>query len=301
MPEILHSQSDIDRWRESRAGQSASATVALVPTMGALHDGHLALVRRAREVADLVVVSVFVNPRQFVVGEGFDTYPRTLDADVTALEGVADAVFAPTVDDVYPQANAKNDDSRAHKSPVPTHSAGAVGDTFEGVARPGHFDGMLTVVARLFDMVKPDVAVFGQKDAQQVFLVRRLIAEHFAEIALEVVPTVREPDGLAMSSRNRFLSAAERTHALVLSRALALATRDPEQALPIMRALVEAEPGVVLDYVDAVYANTFEPVAGTEFGAGASGGDGVRPGVRLTYIVAAHVGGTRLLDTIDIV
>jgi pantoate--beta-alanine ligase len=281
MPDILHSQSDLDRWRAAQEAHSTAPTIALVPTMGALHDGHLALVRRAREMADLVVVSIFVNPRQFGAGEDFDKYPRTLDADVGALEGVADAVFAPTVDDVYP---------REQQSPVPTYTAGAVGDTYEGAARPGHFDGMLTVVARLFAMVKPDVAVFGQKDAQQVFLVRRLIADHFPDIALEVMPTVREPDGLAMSSRNRFLSAAERTHALVLSRALALATHSPAKALPTMRALIESEPGVVLDYVDAVDASTFEPVVGSANGVGAA----------LTYIVAAHVGGTRLLDTVDV-
>jgi pantoate--beta-alanine ligase len=281
MPDILHSQSDLDRWRAAQEAHSTAPTIALVPTMGALHDGHLALVRRAREMADLVVVSIFVNPRQFGAGEDFDKYPRTLDADVGVLEGVADAVFAPTVDDVYP---------REQQSPVPTYTAGVVGDTYEGAARPGHFDGMLTVVARLFAMVKPDVAVFGQKDAQQVFLVRRLIADHFPDIALEVMPTVREPDGLAMSSRNRFLSAAERTHALVLSRALALATQAPAKALPTMRALIESEPGVVLDYVDAVDASTFEPVVGTGHGNAAG----------LTYIVAAHVGGTRLLDTVDV-
>ncbi len=259
--------------------------VALVPTMGALHEGHLTLVRRARELADRVVVSIFVNPLQFGAGEDFDKYPRTLEADTAALAGLADEVFAPTVDQVYPGRSDGNVDS------VPHFTAGPAGELFEGAARPGHFDGMLTVVARLFDMVRPDVVVFGQKDAQQVFLVRRLIAEHFPGIALEVVPTVRESDGLAMSSRNRYLSAQERTHALALSRALALASGDPATALPVMRAVLEAEPCVALDYLAAVHPDTFMSVDSM---------DDLAHATHVTYIVAAKVGTTRLLDTVDV-
>ena len=280
-PHVLHTQADLDSWRARKSG-----TVAFVPTMGALHDGHLALVRRARELADRVIVSIFVNPLQFGAGEDFDRYPRTLDADVAALRDAADAVFAPAVADVYPGGDPGG---------VLQYAAGPVGETYEGASRPGHFDGMLTVVARLLDIVKPDVAVFGQKDAQQVFLVRRLIAEHFATVSLEVVPTVREADGLAMSSRNRYLSPDERSHALVLSRALRLASADPTTALAQMRALIEAEPEVNISYVDAVDASTFRSVAPDDRGV-----DRVAPGTTLTYIVAALVGTTRLLDTVDV-
>jgi pantoate--beta-alanine ligase len=288
--QVLHTQIDLDSWHAGEPG-----TVAFVPTMGALHAGHLALARRARDLADRVIVSIFVNPLQFGAGEDFDSYPRTLDADAAALRDVADAVFAPAVADVYPDGDPRG---------VPRYAAGPVGETFEGASRPGHFDGMLTVVARLLDMVKPDVAVFGQKDAQQVFLVRRLIAEHFATVSLEVVPTVREADGLAMSSRNRYLSAEERSHALVLSRALALASADPTTALAQMRALIEAEPDVNISYVDAVDASTFRSVAPfapeAPVAPDARGVDRVAPGTTLTYIVAALVGSTRLLDTVDV-
>jgi pantoate--beta-alanine ligase len=280
-PHILHTKAELDSWRARKSG-----TVAFVPTMGALHDGHLALVRRARELADRVIVSIFVNPLQFGAGEDFDSYPRTLDADVATLRDVADAVFAPAVADVYPGGDPGG---------VTQYAAGPVGETFEGASRPGHFDGMLTVVARLLDMVKPDVAVFGQKDAQQVFLVRRLMAEHFATVSLEVVPTVREVDGLAMSSRNRYLSPDERSHALVLSRALRLASADPITALAQMRALISAEPDVTISYVDAVDASTFRSVE-----TDAHGEKPLAPGSALTYIVAARVGTTRLLDTVDV-
>ena len=275
VPTIAHTQADLDAWRMASTG-----TVAFIPTMGALHEGHVSLVRAAREVADRVVVSVFVNPLQFGAGEDFDRYPRTLDSDVSALVGVADVVFAPSVDDVYPAG-----------LEVRRFAAGSVGDTFEGAARPGHFDGMLTVVARLFDMVKPDVTIFGQKDAQQVFLVRRLIADHFPDLTLIVAPTIREADGLAMSSRNRYLSPQERIHARALSRAMLLATDDPESSLSRMRAELETEPGVVVDYVAAVDPETFAPVTSLAE---------LAPSHDVTYIVAAKVGATRLLDTVDV-
>lgn len=276
-PVLLHSAAEVDRWR----GQSASPhTVAFVPTMGALHEGHLALAHRGRELADRVIVSIFVNPLQFGAGEDFDRYPRTLDSDVVALAGLADAVFAPDVTEIYPP-----------DVTIERVESGPVGDTYEGAARPGHFDGMLTVVARLFRLVTPDVAVFGQKDAQQVFLVRRLISDHFPQIRLEVVPTVRESDGLAKSSRNRFLTEEDRQHARVLSRALARASDCPAVAVPEMRQMLLAEPGVQLDYVDAVDARTFVSVLPT---------DPDQHFADLTYIVAARVGATRLLDTVDV-
>lgn len=275
MPAIVHTQAKLDAWRAAMPD-----TVAFIPTMGALHEGHVSLVRAARELADRVVVSVFVNPLQFGAGEDYDRYPRTLDSDVSALAGFADVVFAPSVDDVYPSG-----------LEVRRFAAGSVGDTFEGVARPGHFDGMLKVVARLFDMVKPDVTIFGQKDAQQVFLVRRLIAEHFPNLRFVVAPTIREADGLAMSSRNRYLSAEDRVHARVLSRALQLATVNPETSLRQMRAELESEPAVDLDYVAAVDPKTFAPV---------SSGAEHAPSHGVTYIIAAKVGSTRLLDTVDV-
>jgi pantoate--beta-alanine ligase len=275
MPAIVHTQAELDAWRAATPG-----TVAFIPTMGALHEGHLSLVRVARELADRVVVSVFVNPLQFGAGEDFDRYPRTLDSDVSALAGVADAVFAPSIDDVYPPG-----------FDVRRFTAGPVGDTFEGAARPGHFDGMLTVVARLFDMVNSDFTIFGQKDAQQVFLVRRLISDHFPDLTFVVAPTIREADGLAMSSRNRYLSAEDRVHARVLSRALQLATANPEKCLVQMRAELESEPGVVVDYVAAVDPTTFDPV---------TTGAELAPSHDVTYIVAAKVGSTRLLDTVDV-
>ncbi|MEY2698759.1 MAG: hypothetical protein RL720_715, partial [Actinomycetota bacterium] len=192
-PVVLHTVAEMTELRQRLSTEGK--TLALVPTMGALHAGHLALVARARELADVVVVSIFVNPLQFGAGEDFDRYPRTLNDDVAALADRADYVFAPDVDEVYPE--------RVGGAAVPAQEAGPVGDTFEGASRPGHFDGVLTVVARLFDIVKPDVAVFGQKDAQQVFLVRDLIQRLKLPIQLEILDTIREPDGLALSSRNR--------------------------------------------------------------------------------------------------
>ena len=271
-PLVVHTQAELRAWRDTITG-----TVAFIPTMGALHAGHVSLARTARDGADTVVVSVFVNPLQFGAGEDFDRYPRTLDADVQALAGVADVVFAPSVDDVYPPG-----------VELRRFEAGPVGNTFEGAARPGHFDGMLTVVARLFDMVDPDITIFGQKDAQQVFLVRRLIADHYPRLTLIVAPTVREPDGMAMSSRNRYLSSDDRIHARALSRAMALATDDPASALPRMRAELDAEPGVDIDYVAAVDPRTFAPISADT------------PREDVTYIVAARVGSTRLLDTVDV-
>ncbi|MGH8836932.1 MAG: pantoate--beta-alanine ligase, partial [Actinomycetes bacterium] len=178
-----------------------AATVGLVPTMGALHAGHRALLSRAGQVAERVVVSIFVNPLQFGPAEDLARYPRTLDADLAmcADEGVA-LVFAPTVDEVYA------DRGRA----VTTVDPGRLGRVLEGVARPGHFAGVLTVVAKLLHLIRPDVAVFGQKDAQQLILIRRMVADLDFPLRIEEVATVREPDGLALSSRNRYLSAPER-------------------------------------------------------------------------------------------
>jgi pantoate--beta-alanine ligase len=245
--------------------------------MGALHDGHLSLVRRAREVADVVVVSIFVNPLQFGAGEDLDRYPRTLDADLDALaaHGV-ELVFAPSVDQMYPEGAVET-----------TVTAGHVGTLYEGASRPGHFDGMLTVVAKLFNIVRPDRAVFGQKDAQQVFLVRRMVRDLDVPLAIEVVPTVREPAGLAMSSRNRYLGPDQRRAALLLSEALAAAEASGAEGLDEVLAEAAAafgdHDGVELDYLVVVDPETFLPV-----GEEARG--------EAIVLVAARVGTTRLID-----
>lgn len=250
--------------------------VALVPTMGALHDGHLRLVSQARELAGVVVVSIFVNPLQFGPGEDLDRYPRTLDADVAALEGLADIVFAPSAAEMYPQGESST-----------RVTAGEVGSLFEGASRPGHFDGMLTVVAKLFGIVQPDVAVFGQKDAQQVHLVGRMIEDLNLPLTLAVVDTVREEDGLALSSRNQYLSADDRVAAVTLSQALAAGAQAAdggvEAALAAARTRIEADPAVKLDYLVIVDQPSFREAAPGQHG----------PALML---VAARVGTTRLID-----
>ncbi|SDS09121.1 pantoate--beta-alanine ligase [Microterricola viridarii] len=257
--------------------RAGGLTVALVPTMGALHEGHLTLVRRARELADVVVVSIFVNPLQFGAGEDLDAYPRTLDADreLLAAEGV-DFVFAPAAREMYPSGESET-----------RVTAGHVGTLLEGATRPGHFDGMLTVVAKLFNIVGPDVALFGQKDAQQVFLVRRMLADLNLPLDLEVVPTVREADGLALSSRNRFLDAGARQAALSLSAALQAADAAAGEGLVELLAEATASFGdhdeVTLDYLVVVDPDTFLPVDEHYRG-------------RALALIAARVGATRLID-----
>lgn len=251
-----------------------AGSIAFVPTMGALHEGHLALVRRAAELADTVVVSIFVNPLQFGEGEDLDRYPRDLDADLEKLpDGVV--VFAPPVAELYPGG--------ASGTLV---TAGEAGTRFEGASRPGHFDGMLTVVAKLLNIVRPDVVVFGQKDAQQVFLVQRMVRELNIPVTVDVVETVREESGLALSSRNRYLDAGQHRAALALSGALnaaATSATSRANALAAAHAVLDAEPAVDLDYVELVDPDTFLPV--TDFHRGPA-----------TAIVAARVGTTRLID-----
>ena len=257
-------------------------SVSFVPTMGALHDGHLSLVTIAHEQADFVVVSIFVNPLQFGANEDFEKYPRTLQDDAEKLSAAnVDVLFAPDVEDVYPNGNQI------------TQHAGPVGETFEGKIRPGHFDGMLTVVARLFDLVKPDISVFGNKDAQQLFLIRRMVENsNHRWNAMQVVgaPTMREEDGLAMSSRNRYLSETERELAQKISRALraAEATQgDAAARLTAAEQVMATAPAVRLDYVALINPATFEPLE-----AGFVG--------RALLIIAAQVGGTRLIDNLSI-
>ncbi|MEV0121357.1 pantoate--beta-alanine ligase [Streptomyces sp. NPDC050703] len=207
---------------------------AVVMTMGALHEGHASLIRAARRVVGPegeVVVTVFVNPLQFGAGEDLDRYPRTLDADVKIAEQAgADTVFAPGVDEVYPGGE-----------PQVRVSAGPMGTVLEGATRPGHFDGMLTVVAKLLHLTRPDVALFGQKDAQQLALIRRMARDLNFDAEIVGVPTVREDDGLALSSRNRYLSPDERRTALALSQAL-FAGRDRHAAQEALRARAASAP-----------------------------------------------------------
>jgi pantoate--beta-alanine ligase len=254
--------------------RARGSRIALVPTMGALHAGHVALVRRARELADHVVVSIFVNPLQFGPAEDFDRYPRTLHADLATLAGLADAVFAPSVAEMYPDG------------PTQTRvTGGEAAALFEGESRPGHFDGMLTVVAKLLNIVQPDVALFGQKDAQQIFLVCRMVADLDLPVGIEAVPTVREADGLALSSRNRFLDEGARRASVQLSRALAAAADAAPQG--VAAALAAAHAGLAspvrLDYLAIVDPRTFHPVDDGYHGPA-------------LVLIAARVGDTRLID-----
>ncbi|PPS88647.1 pantoate--beta-alanine ligase [Streptomyces sp. MH60] len=207
---------------------------AVVMTMGALHEGHATLIRTARDLAGPdgeVVVTVFVNPLQFGAGEDLDRYPRTLDADLAiAGRAGADAVFAPAVDEVYPGGE-----------PQVRITAGPMGERLEGASRPGHFDGMLTVVAKLLHLTRPDLALYGRKDAQQLALIRRMVRDLNFGVEIVGVPTVREEDGLALSSRNRYLSTAERRTALALSQAL-FAGQDRHAAQEALRARAREVP-----------------------------------------------------------
>ena len=252
-------------------------TVALVPTMGALHEGHLALVDRARQLADTVVVSIFVNPLQFGPGEDLDKYPRDLSADLEALSQHHVAyVFAPPVGEMYPDGGTEI-----------TVTGGEVATLFEGRSRPGHFDGVLTVVAKLLGIVRPDHVVFGQKDAQQVFLVQRMVADLNFATRVEVVPTVRADDGLALSSRNRYLNTEERRAAVTLSRALEAAASAADRGIDAVLAAAQSvlmdERLVKLEYLKVVNPRTFLPVD-----------DGYRGPARV--LIAARVGSTRLID-----
>ena len=277
-PEVIDTIAGL-RARLAETGERAGggSRVVLVPTMGALHAGHLALVRRARELGDIVVVSIFVNPLQFGAGEDLASYPRTLGADVVALGAVGvDLVFAPSGQVMYP-----------HGPSSTRVTAGPVGALYEGAARPGHFDGMLTVVSKLINIVGPDVVVFGQKDAQQVFLVETMLADLDFRPVIEVVPIVREEGGLALSSRNRNLVEEQRAAAGALSAGLAAAASVAGRGVAAARqaacALIDAQPLVKLNYLVVVDPGTFLPVAADHHGPA-------------RMLVAAVVGRTRLID-----
>lgn len=238
--------------------RSSGADVGLVPTMGALHDGHTSLIRRARDERSVVVVSIFVNPMQFGPGEDLSRYPRDEARDVAMSEDLgADLVWAPSEDEFYPSG-----------VELPTPDPGPIGDVLEGAARPGHFAGVLAAVHRLFDVVGPTAAYFGEKDAQQLFLVRRMVEQLDLPVTIVDCPTIREPDGLALSSRNVYLTPEEREQAgclfLALSEAAELSRggeRDPAVLVAAMAREVGATPLASLDYAAVVDEATFEPPA----------------------------------------
>jgi pantoate--beta-alanine ligase len=274
MTRLLTTRADLAAARDRAPGP-----VVLVPTMGALHEGHRALLRRARALGTTVITSVFVNPLQFGEAADLERYPRTLDADMSVIEAEGgDLVFAPSATEMYPTPQRI------------TIDPGPLGNVLEGEFRPGHFSGMLTVVLKLFDMVRPDVAVFGEKDAQQLVLVRLMVADFGLPIAIEGVPTVRDADGLALSSRNRFLSSTERRMALALPAALSTAAESagegPSVALAIAREILDAR-GITPEYTELVDGDDFSVVK-EEF-----------KGTAL-LVVAARVGQTRLIDNIRI-
>jgi pantoate--beta-alanine ligase len=260
------------------SARAAGRRVGLVPTMGAFHAGHHALMRAAREACDEVVVSLFVNPAQFDEASDLAAYPRTAERDAAEAEALGvDVLFAPAVEEVYPPGFAT------------TVRVEGLSDVLEGAARgPGHFAGVCTVVAKLLNVVVPDIAFFGQKDAQQVAVVQRMIADLDLPVALEIVPTVREPDGLAMSSRNVRLDAGERERAIALSRALCAAGEalgEGERDAAALRATAQAAMAayrVEPEYLALVDPDSFQPV------------DTVNG--RVLVAVAARVGDTRLID-----
>lgn len=261
-------------------GPPLPRSAGFVPTMGALHAGHRSLVQAARQRCAVVVASIFVNPTQFGPNEDFSRYPRTLEQDGQMLEDErVDVVFTPTADAMYPLGASTFVDVEG------------VSERLDGASRPGHFRGVATVVAKLFHIVQPDFAFFGQKDAAQVAVLRKMVRDLDFPVEMVICPTVREPDGLAMSSRNRYLSAAERRQALSLSRALQAAQAQADHGehrasalLQTMRATLQEEPAVRMDYLAAVDPDTLLPVENVAAGA--------------LLAVAAYVGSTRLIDNV---
>jgi pantoate--beta-alanine ligase len=269
---------DLRSW--TRTQRDARRSIGLVPTMGYLHEGHLALVDEARQRADAVVMTIFVNPLQFGPNEDLARYPRDLARDrALAVGRGVDALFIPPLDVMYPPG------SEVRVTP------GSTADRWEGAVRPGHFTGVLTVVAKLFHLIEPDLACFGQKDIQQLTLIKRMVRDLDWPIEIVAVPTVREPDGMALSSRNAYLGAEDRARARVLSRALLAAhqawcegeTRG--QAIEErMRQELKTTPGVAVDYIAIVEPQTLTPVGVVN--------------AETVVAIAGRVGGTRLIDNI---
>jgi pantoate--beta-alanine ligase len=258
-------------------------TIGLVPTMGALHEGHLSLVREARRMCDVVVVSVFVNPAQFGPGEDFERYPRNLTQDTALLTDYnVDYIFAPPVEEIYP------------KGFTTYVNVSGLSKLLEGEARPGHFRGVATIVTILFNIVKPDFAFFGQKDAQQAVIIRRLVKDLALDTEVIVLPTVREDSGLAMSSRNAYLTPEEQEAATVIHRALAKAKeaykageKHAAKLVDMVRTTIEAEPRVRVDYVSVTDADTLESLEKLDDRA-------------MLVAVAAYIGKIRLIDNVTL-
>lgn len=268
----------INEVREHLARARLRGRVGLVPTMGALHAGHASLIEAARRACHTVAVSIFVNPTQFGPNEDFDRYPRDLRADADLCERLGvDLIFAPSTREMYPRVNRTWVDVEKLSEPLC------------GARRPGHFRGVATVCAKLFNIVQPDAAYFGQKDAQQAILIRRMVADLNLPLEIVVCPIVREPDGLAISSRNQYLDAVQRQEATRLYQALSAArrrfaegVRETAALIAAMREVLSQSPTIRVEYVDIVDAETLEPVASIE-----------RPALAA---LAAHVGSTRLID-----
>jgi pantoate--beta-alanine ligase len=276
--QIIPSVARLRAW--SRAQRKAEQTIGLVPTMGALHEGHRSLVQRARDECGAVAVSIFVNPTQFGPNEDFSRYPRTFGADCVLLEAEGvDVIFAPEPVEMYPPGAATFVD------------VDGLSDRLDGQSRPAHFRGVATIVAKLFLAAEPDRAYFGQKDAAQVAVLRRMVADLGLPVDLVVCPIVREPDGLAMSSRNRYLSSEERNQALVLRRALdaveaafAAGERNAAKLIDLARHVFSTQPEVRIDYLEAVDWSSLLPVETVNDSA--------------LFAVAAWVGHTRLIDNL---
>jgi pantoate--beta-alanine ligase len=274
--QIVRNSEELTRGRAALQGK-----VALVPTMGALHEGHMALLAEAKTRTDAVAASIFVNPAQFGEGEDFDRYPRREADDVAMLEAAGcDLLWAPSVRDVYPNGFAT------------TISVSGVSERWEGEVRPGHFEGVATVVAKLLLAVRPDVALFGQKDFQQLAVIRRLVADLGVPVEIVGVPTVREADGLALSSRNAYLSPDERQQALALPRALETARSAIRGGTPVFQALHDAHASLRdsgfsrIDYFALVDAATLEPLEAAQG--------------QMRLIAAAMIGTTRLIDNLAV-
>jgi pantoate--beta-alanine ligase len=274
--EIIHTVN----WMKqiAREARSQGRILGFVPTMGALHEGHFSLIREARKQCAPVIVSIFVNPAQFGPNEDFKKYPRQMESDRAALEKLGvDYLFAPSSEEVYPAG---------FRTFV---SVEGLSERLEGKSRPGHFRGVTTVVLKLLEIVQPTFAFFGRKDAQQLRILHQMAADLELDVQIVACPIVREPDGLALSSRNAYLGPGERRAATALSRslravqaALAAGERNPAQLLAALRRVIDAEPGVKIDYAEIVDADTFEPAWGLH---------------RSCYVLlAARVGDARLID-----
>jgi pantoate--beta-alanine ligase len=266
----------------TRVLKASGIKLGLVPTMGALHEGHLSLVRLAKQQCDAVAASIFVNPRQFAPNEDFAKYPRSFERDQRMLEAEGvEILFAPSVEEMYPQGS------------TTFVNVEGISERLDGVSRPGHFRGVTTVVSKLFHIIEPDKAFFGQKDAAQVAIIKRMVRDLDLPVEIVVGPIVREPDGLALSSRNAYLNVTRRQQALVLSRALRAVEAQvgkgelgTNQLVNVAKRVFGEEPEVRVDYIAVVDNDTLDPI------------DDVRKGALIA--VAAYVGSTRLIDNVVI-